>query len=161
MKITINKPTEFDAIYLKVDAGVRYWDDAKVNGVYDTNCEDLENPAAAPTIPCAEYVGAQHRVLHGENWRWRPLIDIETGKIVNWKKGTSANVHYKVCDDFACEILDGNKEVIASYDGYVPKIMCPADEGYGDYIIMNIDENGFIQGWKKELISRIIKEEED
>ena len=161
MKITINKPTEFDAIYLKVDAGVRYWDDAKVNGVYDTNCEDLENPAAAPTIPCAEYVGAQHRVLHGENWRWRPLIDIETGKIVNLKKGTSANVHYKVCDDFACEILDGNKEVIASYDGYVPKIMCPADEGYGDYIIMNIDEDGIIQGWRKDLISRIIQEEED
>lgn len=161
MKITINKPTEFDAIYLKVDASVRYWDDAKVNGVYDTNCEDLENPAAAPTIPCAEYVGAQHRVLHGENWRWRPLIDIETGKIVNWKKGTSANVHYKVCDDFACEILDGNKEVIASYDGYVPKIMCPADEGYGDYIIMNIDEDGIIQGWRKDLISRIIPEEED
>lgn len=161
MKITINKPTEFDAIYLKVDAGVRYWDDAKVNGVYDTNCEDLENPAAAPTIPCAEYVGAQHRVPHGENWRWRPLIDIETGKIVNWKKGTSANVHYKVCDDFACEILDGNKEVIASYDGYVPKIMCPADEGYGDYIIMNIDEDGIIQGWRKDLISRIIPEEED
>ena len=38
MKITINKPTEFEAIYLKVDAGVRYWDDATVNGEYDTNC---------------------------------------------------------------------------------------------------------------------------
>lgn len=38
--------------------------------------------------------------------------------------------------------------------------MCPADEGYGDYIIMNIDENGFIQGWKKELIKRLIQEED-
>lgn len=57
MKITINKPTDFEAKFLEVDAGVRYWDDAKVNGEYDTNCEDSENPAAAPTIPCAEYVG--------------------------------------------------------------------------------------------------------
>ena len=39
--------------------------------------------------------------------------------------------------------------------------MCPADEGYGDYIIMNIDENGFIKGWSKELIRELIKEEED
>ena len=63
LKITINKPTEFEAVYLEVDAGVRYWDDARVNGEYDTNCEDLESPAAEPTIPCAEYVGEQHRVL--------------------------------------------------------------------------------------------------
>lgn len=152
MKITINRPIDFEAVYLKVNAGVRYWDDAKVNGEYDTNCEDLENPDAAPTIPCAEYVGEQNRVLHGENWRWRPLIDIETGQIVNWKKGTTAHIHYKVCDDFQCDILDKDKNIITSYDGYVPKIMCPADEGYGDYIIMDVDENGFIQKWNKGLL---------
>lgn len=45
MKLIINKPTQFEAIYLKVDAGVRYWEDAKINGV-----SDIENP---PTIPCA------------------------------------------------------------------------------------------------------------
>ena len=47
---------------------------------------------------------------------------------------------------------DGN--IIVEHEGYVPSIMCPEDEGYGDYIIMNIDENGFIQGWEKELIPR-------
>ena len=47
MKITISKTTEFEAVYLKVDAGVRYWEDAEVNGVSDS-----ENP---PTIPCAEF----------------------------------------------------------------------------------------------------------
>lgn len=26
MKITINKPTKFEAVYLEVDAGVRYWE---------------------------------------------------------------------------------------------------------------------------------------
>lgn len=34
MKLIINKPTQFEAIYLKVDAGVRYWNDTKVNGLY-------------------------------------------------------------------------------------------------------------------------------
>lgn len=151
MKITINKPTDFEARFLEVDAGVRYWEDTEVNGVSDTDCEETDG---SPTIPCAEYVG-NGRILIGNNWRWRPVIDIETGQIVNWKQGTTANVHYKVCDDFLCDILDADKDVVSSYDGYVPDVMCPADEGCGDYIIMNIDENGFIQGWNKELIRKL------
>lgn len=43
MKITINKPTDFEAKFLKVDAGVRYWEDAKVNGKYDTDCAGYRN----------------------------------------------------------------------------------------------------------------------
>lgn len=158
MRITINKPTEFEAIYLKVDAGVRYWQDSRVNGNHDTCCDETSD---SPNMPCAEYIGGNHNVLRGKYWRWQPLIEIETGKIVNWQQGITANIHYKVCDDFACEILDGNKEVITSYDDYVPKVMCPKEDGYGDYIIMDIDGNGFIQGWRKDLISRIIELEED
>lgn len=154
MKITINKSIDYDIRFLKVDAGVRYWEDTKVNGVYNTDCEDTNG---TPTIPCAEFIGEQKHILNGYNWRWRPLIDIENGQIVNWKEGTSANVHYKVCDDFSCELLDAGKNSIISYNDYVPSVMCPADEGFGDYIIMNIDENGFIQDWNKELIKKLIK----
>lgn len=72
MKITISKTTEFEAVYLKVDAGVRYWEDAEVNGVSDS-----ENP---PTIPCAEFIHADNE------YRWRPIIDIDNGVITNWEK---------------------------------------------------------------------------
>lgn len=162
MKITITRPVEVDAKFLKVDAGVRYWEDAKVNGKYDTDCEDSENLDAAPTIPSAEYVGEQNRVLHGANWRWRPLIDVETGQIVNWQQGTQASVHYKVCDDGIYELLDMDEYVITGiYNDYVPKVMCPADDGYGDYIIMHIDENGFIQGWNKRLIIKLVEQAEE
>lgn len=161
MKITMKVEREFDVKLLKVDAGVRYWDDAKVNGEYDTNCEDSENPNGSPTIPCAEYIRDRKRVLRGSNWRWRPVIDIESGQITNWTKGISANVHYKVCDDGIYTLLDSEGNGIIVIDGYVPEIMCPADAGYGDYIIMDIDENGFIQGWNKKLIKELIKEEED
>lgn len=150
MKITINKPTDFEAKFLKVDAGVRYWEDAEVNGISDN-----ENP---PTIPCAEFVGDNNCILIGQNYRWRPLIDIENGQIVNWKQGTTANVHYKVCDDFSCELLDAGENTIISYNDYVPSVMCPADEGFGDYIIMNIDENGFIQDWNKLLVRKLINQ---
>lgn len=34
---------------------------------------------------------------------------------------------------------------------YVPAIMCPEPEGFGDYIIMNVDENGKIEHFKIKL----------
>ncbi|MFK2341668.1 hypothetical protein ACIXN4_10450 [Bacteroides fragilis] len=158
MKITINKPTEFEAVYLKVDAGVRYWEDTIVNGIRDIDLYE-SNGIGSPLIPCA--VQIKEEPDYNIYYRWRPIITIETGRIVNWMQGTTANVHYKVCDDFICDIVDEDDSAIVSYDGYVPKIMCPADKGYGDYIIMNIDENGFIQGWNKELIKELVKQEED
>jgi len=29
--------------------------------------------------------------------------------------------------------------------------MCPADNGYGDYVIMKIDDNGKIDKWRVDL----------
>ncbi len=34
-----------------------------------------------------------------------------------------------------------------SIDGYVPETMCPVGNGYGDYIIMNVFEDGTIENW--------------
>lgn len=158
MKITINKPVECEAKFLKVDAGVRYWEDAKVNGVYYTDCEETDG---SPTIPCAEYVGEQERILRGANWRWRPIIDIDTGKIVNWKQGITAHIHYKVCDDGVYTVTDTEGNEVVSMEGYVPEIMCPTDEGYGDYIIMYVDGNGIIEGWDNRKILEFVNEEED
>lgn len=160
MKITINKPTDFEAKFLKVDAGVRYWEDAKVNGVRDIDLYE-SNGVGKPLMPCVVQIKEEpNECIHSDHYCWKPLIDIETGQIVNWTKGTIANVHYKVCDDFQCKILDADKNVITSYEGYVPDVMCPADEGYGDYIIMDIDENGFIQGWNKVLIRKLVEQED-
>lgn len=158
MKLTINKPVDYEAKFLKVDAGVRYWNDAKVNGIEDTDVEESGN---APTIPCAEYIGEQPGILCESSWRWRPIIDIDEGKIANWKQGVTAHIHYKVCDDGIYEVIEANGNVLAAHEGYVPGIMCPADEGFGDYIIMNVDENGVIEGWKKELIRNLVEERED
>lgn len=158
MKLTINKPVDYEAKFLKVDAGVRYWNDAKVNGVEDT---DVEETGKAPTIPCAEYIGEQPGILCGNSWRWCPMIDIDEGKIINWKQGVTAHIHYKVCDDGIYEVIEANGNVLAAHEGYVPDIMCPADEGFGDYIIMNVDENGVIEDWKKELIRNLVEEQED
>jgi len=45
-------------------------------------------------------------------------------------------------------------------DGYVPDIMCPGDEGYGDYIIMTVNESGVIEGWKQTLSGFDLEDED-
>lgn len=158
MKITIYKPTDFEAKLLKVDAGVRYWEDAEVNGVRETDLYESQG-VGKPLMPCTVQIKKEpNECIYSDHYRWQPLIDIETGQILNWKKGTIANVHYKVCDDFYCEILDADNNIIEDYSGYVPNVMCPKEDGYGDYIIMDIDENGFIQKWNKELIRKLINQ---
>ena len=131
MKATIKVEKEVDCKTLKVSAGVRYWEDTEVCGVADMS-GDL--------IPCRQQD------------RWCPIIDIDTGIIRNWKKGQTAEVHYKVCDDGSYFILDENDNVIVSIEeDYVPEIMCPKGGGYGDYIIMDINEDGQIMDWEFTL----------
>ena len=112
---------------LHVNAGVRYWEDATVNDIEDEN-GDL--------IPCQ----------NGK--RWMPIIDVESGLIINWTKGTKARVHYKVCDDGVYSLHDAYGVEIIKQNSYVLDSLSPKEEGEGDYIIMDIDENGLIDGWK-------------
>lgn len=115
------------AKYIQVLAEVRYWEDADVNGIEDKD-GDL--------IP----------LRNGDNWS--PIIDIETGIINDWPIGTTAQLHYKICDAGTYNLLDKNYKLLSSFDGYVPDTMCPKDKGFGDYIIMDIDSNGKIDKWQ-------------
>ena len=130
--IIITKTQAVTAKYLQVNAGVRYWEDGVVNGIDDTD----DNPS----MPCRNDEGD-----------WAPLIDIDEGRIIDWPAGTTASVHYKVCDDGRYSLLDHDKAEIVTLDGYVPSIMCPSDNGYGDYIIMEIDGEGLISNWRLDL----------
>lgn len=114
-------------VWLQVDAGVRYWEDAKVNGVRDFR-GDL--------IP----------MRTGE--RWTPMIRLSDGFILGWPHGTRADVHYKVCDDGEYFLLDAAHKRVAKYESdYVPDLLAVGDDGYGDYIILTVSENGCIVGW--------------
>lgn len=126
--------------YLRARCGVRYWEDGKVNG---------EEDADGSRIPCREGTAADNNHLGGGNWC--PLIDLDTGKIEGWPEGTTASVHYKVCDDGDYELLDADGNVVKSIDGYVPAAMCPEGEGDGDYVIMEIGPDGTIAKWKADL----------
>ena len=117
---------------IKVKAHVRYWEDTTVNGIDDTEHGD--------NVPCKQAE------------LWCPVINVATGIIENWEIGKAANIHYKVADCCGWELLDENNAVIKSQeDGYVPNTLSPTEKGYGDYIIMNIDEKGQIDKWHFDI----------
>lgn len=131
MKVTIKVEKEVELKTLLIKADVRYWEDAIVNGI-----EDIDGDL----IPCKQ----------GE--LWCPIIDIDSGVITNWEQGIKAEVHYKVCDAGSYYLQDSEGNTVLSIEeNYVPKIMCPKESGYGDYIIMDIDENGKIANFVQTL----------
>lgn len=127
----INQPVKVNARFLRARCGVRYWEDGTVNGV-----EDVDGSLS----PCRE----------GESWT--PLIDIDAGRIVDWPIGTTAALHYKVCDDGDYALLDGDMGELIRIDGYVPAMLSPGDPGGGsDYVIMEIGADGIIADWLADL----------
>lgn len=124
---------------LKAYVQPRYWEDAGVNGVIDAGAD----------IPCR----------NGDMWEVE--IDIPSGRILNLTQGVTAYVYFKVCDLGVYELYDEKGRMITSREGYVPKIMYPGDEGYGDYDIMDIDEDGYIKDWEPNFEGFALDEDDD
>lgn len=122
------------AVYLEVEAEVRYWEDATVNGQEDTD---------GTLIP----------FKFGK--LWAPVIRLSDGKVINWPEGTTADIHYKVCDAGEYWLADECGR-IAKWGGfYVPsEFLChgPDSNGYGDYIIFKVGPDGLIQNWRRPSI---------
>lgn len=122
-----------DAVFLLVDARVRYWEDAEINGVSDE---------AGTLIPLRE----------GDSWK--PVIELATGRIQNWPQSTTADIYFKVCDDGDYWLADAEWKKIAKWRGdYVPdSLLAIGDRGYGDYIILRVSGDGLIEGWSEPVI---------
>lgn len=125
------------ATYILVQAEVRYWEDATVNGI-----EDIDGTL----IPMR--VGS----------RWRPIIALSDGQVMGWPEGKTADIHYKVCDQGEYWLLgDDMDQPVAKWKGYyVPNsFLCHGNgvHGYGDYIIFNVGPDGFIEGWESPEIN--------
>ncbi len=139
--ISVNIKQAVEVKFLRARCGVRYWEDAIVNGVQD---ED------GSRIPCREGTAFDNDHFGGGNWC--PTIVLETGRIEEWPQGTTAQIHYKVCDDGDYKLLNAGRNIVKSINGYVPRILRPKSEYFeNDYVIMNIGPDGVIEDWKVEL----------
>ena len=117
------------AQYLHVEAEVRYWEDATVNGTEDTE---------GTLIP------------RRDGLVWKPVIRLADGQILDWPEGTTADIHYKVCDQGEYFLADRDHVRVAKYkDYYVPDgLLCVGGTGWGDYIIFKVGPDGKIIDWK-------------
>lgn len=70
-------------------------------------------------------------------------IDLETGRIKGYPKGQPREVHTKVCDE-GTYTLNRNGLPMFIRQCYVPSFL--PGQHYGDYIILHIDENGYVDG---------------
>lgn len=143
MKVQITKIIDVRPLTLYATFNVRYWEDAFVNGV-----QEKEDAAT----------------IHGANLgreTWSIVVDAPTGKIHNWPEGTTAEVHYKVCDG-CCVTLDfdadGERGEWVGENMYVPKLFSPGGDGYGDYVILKVNGDGYIEGWNPNRIQDMIDE---
>ena len=162
MKINRTIKAEQDIRYLRATMGVRYWVDCQYsedNGnSWNLNFPDTDEASAEVMkhIPCV----VRKDIGYRENNYWELLIDLDEGKVVNWKEGFRISTWFKVCDDGEYVFLDENmNEVInitKEYEQYyVPDFLEIGDEGYGDYVYLDIDGDGNIKDFdtmKKEII---------
>lgn len=140
MKANIKTTKEVDVKYFVIDTNVFYWEDTEVNGTDDIDFGQTEGEGE-PRMPGAYRImdkPTDH--LMSNHFRWSITIDVETGKVLDWPVGTTARVHYKICDEGTYALLDENKQEIIKVESYVPDCIGEC----GDYIILIIDENGQI-----------------
>lgn len=162
-KIKIIKEVEMDKVI--VNAGVRYWNDCKYSkdngqtwrdGSKESDTDDISNDFK-DNIPNIE-----NKIINYDvNDYWTLVIDINTGKVENWPKNYCISTWFKVCDDGLYQIVDKDGDVIwdsiETENYYVPEFLKINDNGYGDYINLDIDGNGYIKNWVEKAIPAIKK----
>lgn len=129
------------ATYIEIDAQVRYWEDAFVNGERDTD-------------------GSRMPLRKGE--AWCPVIRLADGVVQGWPQGVTARTCYKVCDEGLYWLLNDQHERVAKWrSSYVPATMLDQHDSsgevsareVGDYVVLRIDAQGRIENWRTPHIN--------
>lgn len=134
MKVTVQKPVTIEVKYVEVVLPVKY----------DEEDIPMDTPGR---------IG---------DW-WRAIIDIDTGQVtsvakgsglknhalVDWPVGTPLDLYMKVTDGGTYRLLNAAGQVEAEIvQDYVPNSVIPGD--YGDYVELNINENGLVTNWNPD-----------
>ena len=126
--------------------GVRYWEDCDFSEDNGKTWEESDRiKSLMPHVVRNDY--------------WELIIDLDTGKVLNWPEGFCIRTYFKVCDDGEYVFLDRRMDEVLNiteqYEQYyVPNFLALEDSGYGDYVIINIDGNGEIEHFDR-MIARI------
>lgn len=84
--------------------------------------------------------------------KWEIIIDLDRGTVMNWHYAQRVEVNLKVRDNGSYAFYDKNLNLIKLFglDNsplYVPNQLLPPNDGYGDYLELDIDNDGKILNW--------------
>ena len=156
MKIKRKMIVEQDIRYLRATMGVRYWDDCDYsedngqtwNQGFKDNDEDSEY--IKKLTPCV----VRKDIGYGESDYLELIIDLEEGKVLNWKNGFCLKTSYKVCDDAEYVFLDENMNEVVNITKeynqyYVPAFLSGECSRNDDYLNINIYGTGHIEHFEE------------
>lgn len=155
MKISRKKVVEEDIKYLYAHLHNNWWDGAEISvdgGEFEevdeagTQIADMLKPFNAPT-------NKNYKNFVKDDKIFSMKINVDTGEVIGWKKGTILKVYWKIVDEGLYQYLDENDNIIFEYDGYCPSELAIEDSGYGDYIILNIGADGIIENWNPNRVA--------
>lgn len=129
-----DQPAWVQAPIFEVDCAPRYWEDASVDGVPDEN-------------------GSRTPFKSGDDWKI--FIDLEAGRVLDWPQGVTLKTYFKVCDAGWYWLCDAQRQRLVQWKGsYVPAEFLDQSDGstVSDYIVLTIDGDGLIAGWKRPVI---------
>jgi len=127
----MNTPNHLASVtHLEVSLHAPDWEDAMVGDVDDVD-------------------GALIPGRQGDEWKVR--IDLKAGRIESWPAGTTALIHYYVRDEGLYWLTDAEGQRLAKWHGhYVPEaFLCHGQQGFGDYIILDVDDAGLIKDYQR------------
>ena len=120
MKVTIQVPKEIEVTHILIDVPVEYGE------------EDIPN---------------DFPLRKGDHWT--ALVNIDTGKIVDWPADAGAQeLSMKVCDRGTYVLYSNEEKVATRVEEYVPNAVIPGE--WGDYIELKIAADGTITNWPKK-----------
>ncbi len=83
------------------------------------------------------------------------------GTVANWPAGTTANAHYKVCDECGIEYFRDGVKVCDNESGkchgYVPRFLHYSPCYDSDYIVIHIGPDGRIKCWSKDWLQEWVE----
>lgn len=131
-------PEMCGATHIEVDADVRYWEDARVNGIVDSD---------------GELIFGRDRSEKGNVWKIR--INLAEGRIESWPADMSAEIHYKVCDAGLYWLTDADGLRLARWKGhYVPSAFLTHGKSVNsDYIVFTVTPSGLIEQYNRPVIN--------
>lgn len=160
VKKKVEKEYELDKVIVK--AGVRYWCDCEYsedNGEHWVEAEDDDEATDEAMKAHIPFI-VKEDIGYKPSDYWNIVIDINSGKVLGWPEGFCIRTHFKICDDGLYQVVakDGTIvwDSIESGYYYVPNFLEIGDDGWGDYMYLDIDGEGNIKDWKEEAIPSMI-----